>query len=565
MFFLLYVVEYLDKYSEAEVVCTVIRVVANLALDHTHIQDLHSLGVVNKFSQLLAQVDSDLSCKKGVTRALRILCTSEECRNELKWSKGVEALVGALRSEHADLASGAVQAIEVVSVDQDILLCLSDKEVMQCVVKFCSHGKAKVRRSALGVLLNAVKVIESRMALSAAGGIETLVSLMDQMSADKSNLATVRKIVCALCMCCRDVISRQRLRDCGGLEKMIAMLADRDHSPLHASIMSALVAFYFDEITLKQMVTKMGLLRTLNYHLQVLAEKWSDRRDTMVDSGNISLEGESVNAASLSASLLDSQKDEEEAEGEDMVVQQDAEPSSSSLMATPSSTDRSRLSLSSMSSLKREFSSEDVCSDDSSDVDTPPPSKRPRLSENQDISNTSSTTLLDSLLSSPSPFRTTVPLARSPSDSLVDGEFKTRLEGQVVLMVSRISHLRDCLHTLSYPDTLTALLDYFASEGVGPNEYIFRVLTRVLANAHCFQNCVTTLVPSRILGFLRKPHSPPTPEAEVRFKAMCLELLCGMSKTADSPYGQGVLEHLFLTGSEREKQASCLSSPLLCK
>ncbi len=177
------IVGYLDSHSSPEVVCTVIRVLANLALDHTHNHTLQELGVVNKLSQLLSQSDYDLSCKISITRALRILCTSQDCRDELKWNKGVEALVEALRSDNDDLASGAVQALEVVSVDDDILCCLGNKDMMQHVVKFCSHNKAKVKRSAQSVLLNAARLAESRRSLSSAGGIETLVALMDQPAA----------------------------------------------------------------------------------------------------------------------------------------------------------------------------------------------------------------------------------------------------------------------------------------------------------------------------------------------------------------------------------------------
>jgi len=562
---------YLETYSNPEVASTVIRVVANLALDHTHIQTLHGMGVVNKLSQLLSQSDFDLSCKKSITRALRILCMHQDCRDELKWSKGAEALVDALRSTSEDLASSAVQAIEVVSADADILRILSDQESMQRVVGFCSHEKPKVRSGALGVVLNAIKTLDSRMALTSAGGIEALVSLMDLHLAKNGNSATVRRIVCGLCMCCRDVNSRQRLRDCGGLKKLMNMLIDPDHSSLHSSIMSALVAFYFDEITLKQMVTKMGLLRALNYHLQEML-KVGDREGS---GGVACLEGSSTGAESMevsSSSSSEGRKSGDDLDCYDSVVRDDRDTSLKGVSSsTPAKRDLCKRLQSVMSTSSQETLSEGTVSDDLSDVATPPSNKRPRLEGGgvEPDGVTTPTTLLDSLLSSPSPFKASFP---SQSHSELElGEFRTRLEGQVVMMVSRISHLKDCLQTLSYPDMLETLVDYFACQTVSPNEYIFRVLSRILSNLNCFQNCVTTLVPSRILGYLRKllPSSSDATKDLVsgvgRFKNMCSDLLASISKNADSSYGQGVLEHLILTGGEEDRLSSCLATATLSR
>ena len=553
---------YLETYSSPEVMSTVIRVVANLALDNAHIQILHGMGVVNKLSQLLSQPDVDLTCKKSITRALRILCLSQDCRDELKWSKGAEALVDALRSTNDDLASSAVQAIEVVSVDSDILRILSSEEPMQRIVGFCSHKKPKVRSGALGVALNAVKTLDSRMALTSAGGIEALVTLMDQHLADNGNSATVRRIVGGLCICCRDVNSRQRLRDCGGLKKLMSMLADPSHSCLHSSIMSALVAFYFDEVTLKQMVTRMGLLRTLNYHLREMVKVVGNGVEGVARSESDSAGEELMEVSGLSSA----EGKDGDLERRDSVMMKDSSLDITS--STPPKRDLGKRLQLDGSANNQEVSGEDSVSD-FPDTAAPPSTKRSRLEASAVEANgmTTPTTLLDSLLSSPSPFKAS---CSSPSQSESDlGEFQTRLEGQVVMMVSRISHLRDCIQTLSYPDTLEALMNYFACQTASPNEYIFRVLNRILSNPHCFQNCITTLVPSRILGYLRKllPSSDAIDSASGvrRFRSMCLDLLADIAKNADSPYGQGVLEHLILTGGEEDKFSSCLAASTLSR
>ncbi len=530
--------------------------------------------------------------------------------------------------------------------------------------------------------------------------------------------------MCALCMCCRDAMSRQRLRDCGGLEKMIAMLADEGHAHLHGSIMGALVAFYFDEITLKQMVTKMKLLRALNYHLQILSKKkreefekeceLNDDNDEESNKSNRHLHDEKEEerekvSLNMGLSLMQvgceigkgsSHSDismevsglsgVEENEVESMLVEEEAGPTS----ATSSTSN-----IQAETSTKRKLALDCV-----NEESTPPLSKHPRQSFHDGSSSLSTHTntivtgattpivtgattptgatpsratlryttctsatpsssaptsiistsitpmssnaipidaaptstsanrtdvtpisisatpissgatptstdatppsLLDSLLSSPSPFTASqsavVSSPWTPTGGRGLGEVRSRLEGHVVMMISRISHIRDCLHTLSYPDTLTTLMDYLTSDPSCPSEYIFRVLSRVMANAHCFQNCVVVCMPSRMQTCLRKPYLQPHPSpypqphpspypqphpspyssssilstslefcqqvtVDGRLKFMLLELLIAMGKNADCAYGQGVLEHLYLTGGERERHASCLAATLLCK
>lgn len=80
----------------------------------------------------------------------------------------------------------------------------------------------------------------------------------------------------------------------------------------------------------------------------------------------------------------------------------------------------------------------------------------------------------------------------------------TSTEGQVVLLLSRVSHLRDCLGCLATPEVLVTVLDYFFSTSVlHPNTHCFKVLVRIFMNPHCLQDCVISLVPSLIYQRLR--------------------------------------------------------------
>lgn len=526
---------------------TTARILANLALSKSHIQTLHDYTVVGHLSQLLAQGGMDINCKKNIIRAFRLLCSTPECLEELKQNEGIPVLLEHLKSDQVELAVGTVQAVEVASgeSDQDVIQWLCNKDIMQCIIRYCNHSKTKVKKSAVNILLNCAKVSDGRIALSSAGGVETLVAFME--SSDKRS-TMFSDVVCAACSCCRDVISRQRLRDCGGLQRLITMLAEPNHAALHANIMSALVCYYFDENTLKLMVMKMGLLRVLNYHLQQMTSKSKDADQSSTSDQEDEIASQNTTAPSEVPSDMD----------QDCIVQNRETESASSPKA--SSTE--------MMEVIECNSSSDECPASSSLSDDPPPSKRPCLEVDRDTSATP-TSFLDSLLSSPSPYKSSSSSSRTLDSPLVMADVGSTFESQVILMVSRMSHQRDCLVTLSYPDTLLTILNYFAFSRP-PNIHIFKVLTRVFTNLHCFQNCITSLTPSKLSEMLRKSDAPLSSalvhtDHKLKFLSMSQGLLDHISKNAQSPYGQGVLAHLLLRGSEKEKRASSLSMPLLCR
>ena len=212
---------------------------------------------------------------------------------------------------------------------------------------------------------------------------------------------------------------------------------------------------------------------------------------------------------------------------------------------------------------------------------------------------------IDSLLSSPNPYQ----MQSKPPDPPLVPDLSSSLESQVIQLISRVSHLRDCLCHLASRDLLLALLDCFLSSPATPNTHIFKTLSRVFANPHCFQECVLCLIPSKLYQqlyccgstaswslessplpcdeleatppsqtLLSPPYamqspvtrrfSTPLASATPRCSSLsftCQELLSRLSRVGESPYGQGVLAHMLLAGEEREREASSLTVPLLCR
>lgn len=605
----------LQNSNSSDILNTASRVLANLAVDEEHIQSILQQGVMPHLCQILTR-DRHLvntGCRRSLLRAIRVFSKSAEFREDLKTCEGMHPIVDCLKSEEEELALAAIQTLEVVTQypDLDLIQPLCNKLSMQSVVRYCNHAKKSVRKSSMNVLLNCAKSSDGRIALSSAGGVETLVAYMESSSQD---LSVFNEVVRAVCICCRDVPSRQRLRDCGGLERLIRLLLNEEHASLHSSVMSALVCYYFDENTLKFMVKRLGLLKALTFHLQEMTKRslTTDSSMTMDEAAESSDEEEEeddkmqASEESVSSHVSPSPEGDttetmECSEEKDDQTDDACSSSSKSSLAFGTSSQASTSNPVPKASRKRTVNEsskltlqgeqehdsmyshfEALCHEsqnDSNDIDeTPPPAKKCRLQIDLD-SSPMPANFIDSLLSSPNPYQN----QPKPLESSFLSEFSSHLDKQTILMLSRVSHLRDCLTSLASSDILLAMLSYFMSSHP-PNVHVFKVLTRIFMNPHCFQDCLTNLVPSRIYEFLRQPDqegtNPPTPtqiqipsspllspssDRLPAFRSMCNELLDRLSKIAESPYGQGVLAHSLLRGEEKEKQASCLTLPLLCR
>ena len=618
-------VSILKNATTSAVLNTTSRVIANLALDTENIALIQEHGIMRELSQALFSQVTDSGCKQSMLRAVRILSDDSECREELKENEGLLAICECLKSEDDAIGSAALQTTEVLLTqesDPDIVQALCSHQAVPSIVKFCSHPKTKIRKEAVNVLLQCARNSDGRVAMGSGGGVETLVKHLKMCD---PAVPIYGEVTCALCACCRDVISRQRLRDCGGLVRLIEILSKPELAPLHGDVLSALICYYFDENTLKFMVKGLSLLKALTYQLQEMTKR--------------PVQPSAVDTGANSKPDLQREDDTDDVNSETQLLTPDVELASQGSSVNPGSED---CSLTEAASLESSDSSTPESThnfnDTSCDVNvkeiegdsqqdnqpittnatteafatmsandsfsTPPPSKKPRLQLDFDSSTPMPANFIDSLLSSPNPYQTQYKLGAPFST-----ERGTTVETQVILLLSRVSHLRDCLTNLATPEVLLTIIDYYFSCEY-PNVHIFKILTRIFMNPHCFQDCLISLIPSTIYKHLSLPvdvssepttshmlspclnnsqksstlhcysplHFSPiiTPDSIPTraspfmnswhlFYSMCWELLERLSKVAESPYGQGVLAHMVLRGEDKEKQASCLAMPLLCR
>lgn len=601
-----------------------------MALDPHNIPRLREMGVVRELSHtLFFQTGLDSPCKLSMLRAVRLLSNNSRCREEIKTSEGLPGLMDCLKSAEEKIATSALHTLHVLLQDKDpeVIQALATNMGLPQVVQLSSHGDHNVSRKAVEILVSCAKASEGRVSLSSAGGVECLLQHLD------SNSSLFAAIATALCASCRDVLGRQRMRDSGGLERLILMLMDPELALLHGDILSALVCYYFDEHSLKFMVKRLGLLRALSYQLQQMLAR------SGVEQGEIEEEeegsGKQVNKEGEweeESEQCSNECEQEVVKDKTPIVVSDVEsaeyssssshtdsplPSgfdlnisarSSSLPSTESKEDVDVASINQGSPSKLSWSSPSCPSSLSPSPPHPslspsppqePPPKRQRLCSDVDFARPMPANFLDSLLSSPSPYQTP---SRQPDPPLVP-DLSPSLESHVVQLLSRVSHLRDCLSHLASQDLLLAMLGCFISSPSSLTSHIFKTLSRIFASPHCFQEVIHCLIPSKLYEQLyHTPHttaldsspllsddldlsspvhtlpsppyfplshrlslSPCLPQSNARLGYMCQDLLSRLSRVGESPYGQGVLAHMLLTGEERDKEASALAAPLLCR
>lgn len=676
----------LTECSSPHVLNTVARAVGNIVSSGRFLSvSKGDVFVMVRELTRIVSVQGDIGCLQSSLRAMRLLGADGALREEMKLCETLTIIAARCLREETQMPvlSAALHTLEQLVVGSscsspELLATLwsSGNELLSCISGYVYHSEHSLRQRAVSILCECAQHCDGKPALSRAGGIEALVKMLSDKTADEQMLP---QVVSSLCLCCRDVHSRQKMRDCGGLGILIDMLRDDQLVALHSDILSALVCYYFDENTLRFMVRCLGLLRSLVHQLASMAAKAKELNQALA----VSQEKEELGVAAMESMGTPNSLVMELAEvgsGACLGVDDDdvtrpvdvgcsgcsspvcndfnspsvssihwqsshSRSSSPKLLSSPGSSNLSdQENLSPCLSPSNGSSSPPVVSQTSQlsqscTVDLPVPLPESAVGSASPLSSSCSptyrhslslpdeaslqewcnslsspphslsssfsftkpkvqldhtpmpTNFIDSLLSSPTyyqPSNTQTPktdFTSSITDPKNTADTKTRL------LLSRVSHLRDCLPCLANADFLPVILDYFFATGTA-DIHCFKVLSRVYSNPHCFQDCVLNLAPSLILDHMNNlaasssaqsvsnsennvscatPASPSYTFSEEPSAAFnthqdaCQQLFSKLSHVAESPYGQGVIAHLLLRGDNRETNAGALSLTLLQK
>ena len=593
------------------------RLIANVAKDPENVFALQESLVVPELAKGLALCD-DVDCKLSIVRALCILAKYRNLRKAIHDYEGFSALLECLKSEDTKVSVAAIFAVEVfvVSKEPEFSTELCAVGGMVAIVKIMADQTMKSIKPALNIISICANKPECRGDVGTSGAVESLI----QMSGDPQLSKFLPKIITILCTLCNDVIGRQKMKDFGGLKILIAKLNDIEFLNLHTNILSAIRHYYFDEATLKFMVERLELHKTLVNCLNRDSNSHaSDDKDDTCSSeeevGTDSLCGftqsspSTMSRSSTPASLQDTDdisKDQLSSFPPDLSV---VSYKAQACITTPSAEEENDLY-----DENEKLAVSLLSSDLDNSLSSSSSSSRKRQPLYIDIiSNTTHTppNFVDSILSSPKAYRS--PLIHSPTNNC-----NYSFSDQVSFLLSRISLISQCQESLASADTLTSILKYICS-ATPCNSYCLKIMNRVLKNPKCFEKAILAFIPSVIWKDMctvpwpsknttesdcLETLQPIALETEDRssceptlfafylkrlvslvnsvsrsdpgcpaymsgfantLQYMGAELLSVLCKVAESPFGTGVLSSMLLRGGCREKEACVSAIPFVCQ
>lgn len=127
---------------------------------------------------------------------------------------------------------------------------------------------------AIKCLYSLCQIDKCRLYLGIAGAIEQFIDMIN--SEHKEILH--KEILYCLCLFCLESVNRDRIKNGGGLQVMLAILEKSKYERFHLILMQAILQFKFDEDALK-ILTKNGVLN-------ILAAKLTDMAATAAEKNN---------------------------------------------------------------------------------------------------------------------------------------------------------------------------------------------------------------------------------------------------------------------------------------
>uniref|UniRef100_A0A670YVF0 Armadillo repeat containing 5 n=1 Tax=Pseudonaja textilis TaxID=8673 RepID=A0A670YVF0_PSETE len=489
------------------------RALGNLAIDSENCQAIHEAGAVPQLIQVLTR-SQDSECLQSVIRAIRYLADTPAHRLVLTQQGAVRPIVERLASslEDGPLIAAAVRTLLELSkgCSHDCAEQLSLGGGIAPLVALASHEKQVVQESAVAVLANLCLQGMLRPAIGNAGGVELLVGEIQRRRGTGAPGPSLHPLVKALCLLCCEAVNRSRVRETGGLELLLSLLRDRCHSYLHARVVVAFVAFFYDEKAL-EMLQAGGLVPLLVGRLAAQSQ-WAGRKQV---------------------------EEEEEREYEKDAASFDfpAEGRRGEQALTGAES-------SSFQSLRSWLVSEGY------------------ISSPGDLSPQWSPDGVFPLPEVSSPWLSlALPLSFSPH--VGDPDLHAP-EAPALLLLSRFSQAEDPSRSLVTPDTLQGLLRYVTGSP-SPSSRCLRLLHRLTCNPACLEAFVRSHGPSLIRSWLILGDILIYPDCWLLFSPVREALLMNLCVQAESPFGVGLLTHMLLSGCESDQASAALALPLICR
>ncbi|XP_070571981.1 armadillo repeat-containing protein 5-like [Ptychodera flava] len=245
------VVSILKTLKQTSILNRAARTLANLAIDPNIAEFIHlEEGAVATLVSLLQNAEDD-ECRQSVIRALRQLSKTEKHRDIVIEAEGIQPIAELLKSKHTGVIVASVRAVAEMTKNCDLncVRQVTDAEGLASLVDLITHAKTVIREHAVLSLFNLMSHGIVRPSVGSAGGIKAFIGDIKKAT----NTATLS--VQLLCVSCREVVNRVKIRELGGLELMIEMLKLDEYATHHETIIASFLCFVYDDKSLDVMVT----------------------------------------------------------------------------------------------------------------------------------------------------------------------------------------------------------------------------------------------------------------------------------------------------------------------
>ena len=162
-----------------------------------------------------------------------------------------------------------------------------------------THSETTVAHQSSTLLFRLLNHPQARPVFGAAGGVTQFIEILTDWDGnvehDMENMSRIFSILNVVCMCCKDVVNRVKIREQGGLLMLLAFLKSGKLKNLHERIISALQCFLYDEASI-EILLEADLVTTLMEHLKTICSFESSTPETDHELGSF-IEDEHLNDA----------------------------------------------------------------------------------------------------------------------------------------------------------------------------------------------------------------------------------------------------------------------------
>ena len=251
--------------ADTSILSRVTRALANLSQDLSIANEISNMDAVPKLFHIVKEF-TDVNLLQCTLRTLRIMSKSYVYIKRLTDSKGILELVELLKKENGnDVKCSCLQTLLELSKAANGSLATQFQEygAIEIVSQLSYSDDKDVVKNCINILYTLTTYFSVRVSVGTMGGMDAFLHHI------KERGPMLLPSIKGICLCCREAVSRNKIRSAGGLDDLIAILCNHEYSQVFDDILGAFACFTYDDVALKLMI-EGGLISILVSMLQKL-------------------------------------------------------------------------------------------------------------------------------------------------------------------------------------------------------------------------------------------------------------------------------------------------------